>query len=247
MTDRDAALRPVDDAARTQAKRMVRTARFAALASLAPQDGWPMASRVALATMIDGAPVFLASTLSAHTGALQNDPRCALLIGEPGRGDPLAHPRITLFCRAEALARGEADDAAARRRYLARHPKAALYADFDDFGFFRLEIARADFNAGFGAAYALEAADLAPKLDWRGLAEGEASAVAHMNADHAGSVAHFARICGAGPGAWRMTGVDPEGADLACGDDVRRLEFISPVGSAGALRAALVALARRAV
>lgn len=245
MTRREDTLRPVDDEARAQAKRLIRTARHAALATGAPGDGWPMASRVALATLIDGAPVFLASELSAHTGALIADGRCSLLIGEPGKGDPLAHPRISVFCKAERLS--HAADGDARRRYLARHPKAALYAGFADFHFFRCEIMRADLNGGFGKAFALSPQDLAPKRDWRVLAEGEAGAVAHMNEDHADAVAHFARICGAEGGEWRLTGIDPDGADLACGDDIRRLEFISPVDGPGALRAALVALARRTV
>jgi putative heme iron utilization protein len=245
MADREDVLRPVDDQARALAKRLIRTARFGALATLSAAEGWPAASRVALATLIDGSPCFLVSTLSAHTAALDADPRCSLLIGEPAKGDPLAHPRVTVFAEAERLPRGA--DAEARRRYLARHPKAALYADFGDFGFFRAQIVRADLNGGFGKAYALDAADLAPRLDWRVLAEVEAGAVAHMNEDHAESVAHYARLCGGGPGGWTLTGVDPEGADLACGDDVRRLEFMTPVGDAGSLRAALVALARRAV
>lgn len=245
MTDRDTALRPVDDAARAAAKRLVRLARFAALATAAPGDGWPSASRVALATEIDGCPVFLVSTLSAHTAALDADPRCSLLVGEPGKGDPLAHPRLTLYARAERLAR-EAD-ADARRRYLARHPKAALYADFGDFAFFRARPVRADFNGGFGKACEMAAEDLAPRVDWSTLAAGEASAVAHMNADHPDAVAHYARLAGGGPGRWTLTGIDPEGADLACGDEVRRLEFMTPVRDASGLRAALVALARRAV
>jgi putative heme iron utilization protein len=68
-----------------------------------------------------------------------------------------------------------------------------------------------------------------------------------MNAEHATSVNHYARLCGATDGAWVLTGIDPEGADLASGDQVRRLEFTTPVTDAAALRAALVALARRAV
>jgi putative heme iron utilization protein len=242
MANREEALRPVDDAARAEAKRLMRTARFGALATLRA-DGAPMATRTALATAIDGAPVFLASDLSAHTEALTRDPRCSLLVGEPGKGDPLAHPRLTLFGRAERLARET--DGAARRRFLARHPKAALYADFGDFAFWRVEVSGAEHNGGFGKAHVLEPADLAPKVDWRALAEAEADAVAHMNSDHAGTVDHYARICGGNGAGWTLTAIDPEGADLARGDEVRRLEFMTPVRDAGGLRAALVALARR--
>lgn len=237
--------RPVDETVRMQAKRMLRLARFAALGSLAGSGGWPMVTRVSLATLIDGAPVFLTSTLSAHTAALAADGRCSLLLGEPGRGDPLAHPRMTLFGIAEALARGTPAEADARRRFLARHPKAALYADFEDFGFWKITPSRADFNGGFGKAHRLTAEDLAPRVPCAGLATAEAAAVAHMNADHADAVNHYARICGATDGQWLLTGIDPEGADLACGDAVRRLDFMTPVRDAAGLRAALVALARR--
>jgi putative heme iron utilization protein len=242
--EREQALRPADDAARAQAKRLMRTARFGALATTG-EDGWPMASRVAVASLIDGSPVCLISTLSLHTQALARGPRCGLLVGEPGRGDPLAHPRLSLACFAEFLPRE--DDAEARRRYLARHPKAALYADFGDFAFVRLRVCGADWNGGFGQACTLTAQDLWPRGDWLTLAEGEAAAVEHMNADHPDAVAHYARLCGAREAdGWRLTGLDPEGVDLARGDDVRRLDFMSPVSTASALRAALVALARRA-
>ena len=66
------------------------------------ETGAPLASRVGVATDIDGAPLILVSMLSAHTPAILADPRCSLLVGEPGKGDPLAHPRLTLICRAVA-------------------------------------------------------------------------------------------------------------------------------------------------
>ena len=247
MPDQPDLRRPLDDATRAQVRRLVRMARFGALATLSAEEGWPMASRVTLATLIDGAPVFLSSALSAHTAALTADPRLSLLIGEPGRGDPLAHPRLTLFGRAERLDRDSAAHETARRRFLARHPKAALYADFPDFCFWRVAVVRADYNGGFGQAYALAAGDLKPRAPWAGLEGTEAAAVAHMNADHAASVNHYARLCGATEGDWVLTGLDPEGADLACGDQVRRLAFTTPVTDAASLRAALVALAKRTI
>ena len=57
-----------------------------------------------------GEPVFFISRLSAHFPNLEADPRCSLLIGEPGKGDPLAHPRMTLIGRAEKIADGPAAD-----------------------------------------------------------------------------------------------------------------------------------------
>lgn len=147
------------DAAREEVRALIGDARHGALAVLDPKDGHPISSRVGVATLADGTPLILISALAAHTPALLNDPRCSLLIGEPGRGDPLAHPRITLRCRAAEVI-GEAERNEARKRYLSAHPKAALYIDLPDFRFFRLEIESASFNGGFGRAYALTRGDL---------------------------------------------------------------------------------------
>src|SRR3546814_8069469 len=77
---------------------------------------------------------------------------------------------------------------------LFRSPKAALYVDFPDFSFWRLEIARASLNGGFGRAYAMTPADVLTDLSGReDLLEAEAGAVAHMNADHADAVELYAR------------------------------------------------------
>jgi putative heme iron utilization protein len=154
-------LRPVDDEARALARRLLATAGQGALAVIEADSGHPLASRVAFALDDDGAPLILTSALAAHTPALMADPRCALLVGEPGRGDPLAHPRMTLQGTAQRLARDSAEGRRARERYLQAHPKAALYADFGDFAFWRIEPRRASLNGGFGRAWVLSAADLA--------------------------------------------------------------------------------------
>src|SRR5690606_21348716 len=96
-------LRPTDAEAIRLAKSLLRGSRYGALAVLDPQSGAPMASRVAVATDHDGAPLILISSLSAHTGGLVADARCSLLLGEPGKGDPLAHPRITIACAAQKI------------------------------------------------------------------------------------------------------------------------------------------------
>ena len=158
---RPAPLRPVDDDARALARRLLVEARYGALATLEPGTGDPIASRAAVALDADGTPLLLLSALSAHAGALDADPRCSLLVGEPGAGDPLAHPRLSVAGIARRLPRDGDDARRARERWLAAHPKAALYVDFADFAFWRLEPRRASLNGGFGRAYRLDATDLA--------------------------------------------------------------------------------------
>lgn len=165
--ERRKVIRETDAEAIRLAHRLVRTARYGALAVLDPKTGAPLASRVAVATDSDGAPLILVSSLSAHTGALAADPRCSLLLGEPGKGDPLAHPRISLACTAVRLERGTPGHLRAQRRYLDHHPEAKLYAGFGDFSFFRLEPEGASLNGGFGKAYLLKREELlqAPETD----------------------------------------------------------------------------------
>ena len=239
----------VDDATRALARRLVRATRHGALAVLDPASGWPLASRTALATDVDGVPVILVSSLSAHTAALAADGRCSLLLGEPGRGDPLAHPRITVIGHGRRVDRADtALHARVRRRYLARHPKAALYVDFGDFAFWRIEPERASLNGGFGRAFELDAGDVLSQIDDPAAFDTlETEAAAHMNADHSDAVALLATALGrAAAGHWTLTTLDPHGFELVDGDRVCRLEFDAPVQDAAGVHHALVALTRAA-
>ena len=154
-------LRPTDGEARLLAHRLLRTARYGAIAVLDPESGAPLRAASGSPQISTGHRSLLSvSLLSAHTKALLADPRCALLVGEPGRGDALAHPRLALSCTAVALAGERGETAQAARRYLNRNPKARLYAGLGDFRWFRLEPGSAMLNGGFGKAYRLTAADI---------------------------------------------------------------------------------------
>ncbi|MEZ2329326.1 HugZ family protein [Mesorhizobium sp. RCC_202] len=241
-------IRETDAEAIRLAKTLIRSARFGALAVIEPGTGAPLASRVGVATDIDGTPLTLISMLSAHTGALLADPRCSLLVGEPGKGDALAHPRISLACRARRLERGSPDHARAERRYLNRNPKAKLYVGLGDFSFFRLEPERGSLNGGFGKAYLLGRDDFitsGPVVEE--LAASEQPSLDHMNADHRDAIAIYARHFGRAEGdGWIVTGFDADGMDLAASDAVCRVFFPQPLAAGSALRAMLVEMAKTA-
>ena len=243
--DKPKVIRETDADSIRLAKTLIRAARYGALAVIEPETGAPLASRVGVATDADGAPLILVSALSAHTGAILVEPRCSLLVGEPGRGDPLAFPRITLSCRANRLERGTPDHERAEERYLNRNPKAKLYAGLGDFSFFRLEATGASLNGGFGKAYLLGRDDLllsGPAV--ADLAAAEQSALDHMNADHADAIAAYARHYAKADGdGWTMTGIDLEGVDLVRGDETARIWFPAPLGQANEMRKMLVDMA----
>ena len=96
----------------------------------------------------------------------------------------------------------------ARARFLARHPKARLYAGFGDFAMFRMAVEGAHLNGGFARAMAVSGEDLLTRVDdAESLVTLEEGAIAHMNADHADALALYAtRLAGAPEAAWRATG-----------------------------------------
>jgi putative heme iron utilization protein len=228
------------------ARSLMRKARHGALAVIEPETGSPLASRVGTATDVDGTPLILISGLSAHTKGIVANPVCSLLVGEVGKGDPLAHPRITLFCRARKLERGTPEYARAERRYVNRNPKAKLYIGLTDFTVFRLELERANLNGGFGKAYLLSRDDLllaGPAVD--AIAAAEQSALDHMNSDHTEATTiyatHYGRLDDKG---WVLSGFDPEGMDLAAGDETARVLFPALLAEAADLRRSLVEMAK---
>ncbi|MBN9886894.1 HugZ family protein [Salipiger abyssi] len=154
-------IRPTDNDARALARRLIESARFAALATSDPATGAPMVSRIAVVPGPDGMPLSLVSDLALHSQALTAKPACALLVGEPGpKGDPLTHPRLSLQAVAHFVRHGDPDHAALSAHYLQRQPKAKLYIGFADFSLLRLEVSGAHLNGGFGKAFVLTAGDL---------------------------------------------------------------------------------------
>ena len=229
-----------------EARRLLRSVRAGALATLTP-DGFPFATLVNVATAMDGTPILLMSGLSAHTKNIAADSRASILLSEGGKGDPLAHARLTVVGRAVRV-EDEAARAVLKARFLARHPKSALYADFGDFAFWRLEMARAHLNGGFARAADFEAAAIVTNVSGAAeLAAIEPGALEHMNAEHNEAVRLYAtRLLGEKDGRWRATGIDPDGMDLALGDTTARLEFPERVETGESLRRVLAALAAKA-
>lgn len=158
---RSESIRPTGEEARALARAVLQEARFGSLGVIEPDTGAPAVTRIAVATDWEGFPITLISALSQHTKALERNPECSLLVGEPGpKGDPLAHPRLTLQCRASFIEKDSGQRCQLRKRYLELIPKAALYIDFADFRLVRLNIHRAFLNGGFGKAYLLDAEDV---------------------------------------------------------------------------------------
>jgi putative heme iron utilization protein len=226
------------------ARALMRRAFKGTLASIDARNDYPYASLITLATDATGAPTFLISKLARHTANLAQDARASILVDETSAlADPLQGARVTLYGRAEPCA-----EDAVRRRFLARHPEAAFYADFPDFGFWRLKVEGAHYIGGFGRIFDLEPGELLLPLDGaESLLEAEPGIVEHMNEDDADALELYATALGdAGPGSWRMTGIDPEGFDIVLDRQARRILFAQQVATPAEARGELVRLVTEA-
>ena len=225
-----------------QARTLVHLGRTGTLGTLSRRHpGHPFVSVMPYAPDAAGRPLVLISTLAMHTQNLEADPRASLLVAQPG-DDPLALARLTLMGNSGRLASGERP--AAREAYLARHPNAIHWVDFDDFAFWRLDLTDVYFVGGFGAMDWLtvpgyEAACPDP------LADAAPGIIEHMNRDHADALILYARVLGGLPAeAAEMVAVDRLGFKLrvraADGLHGRRIGFPREVTSAEQCRAVLI-------
>ncbi len=138
------------------AKSALLSGRFGTFGTVDFENGGPYLSLANYACNAQDLPVFLFSKLARHTKCLLTDKRASLLVAEvPIEGDPLTGLRATFMGRAEQIA---GDDVA--QAYIAKHPYAAGYAGFADFGFWRLMPETVHIVGGFGRIETLKAADV---------------------------------------------------------------------------------------
>jgi heme iron utilization protein len=234
-----------------RARTLVHRARTGTLATLSRRHpGSPFGSLMPYAIDAVGRPLFLISSMAVHTQNLVADRRASLFVAEPDwAGDPLAAGRLTLMGAVEPVpadARAEA-----RAAYLARHPNAAYWVDFEDFAFHRLEVADLYFVGGFAA---MDWIDGGAYRDARvdPLADVAAGILEHMNRDHADALVVYARVLAGARDAESatMVAVDRLGFRLRIRTAGRlhaeRIPFPEEVTSADAARRVLIDMLRDA-
>jgi heme iron utilization protein len=221
-----------------EARKLLRAARSGTLATVA-DGGQPFASLVTPACARDLSLLMLLSNLSEHTRHLRAEPRCSILVcGEAEGANPQTAPRVTVTGIA-----GVVDDRDLKKRYLAVHPYARLYADFGDFNVWRVQPSSALYVGGFARAVRLRRAELTPDpAAVASIAAAEDGIITHCNNDHPDALAAIA----GGDGDWRMITVDVDGTDLSRDELVVRVPWATPVTDAAGVRTELVRMAREA-
>lgn len=232
-----------------ESRTILANATHGTLGSLS-DDGTPWASLVTFGVMDDGSPVFCLSTLAEHARNLEKNRKASLMVADPfHNGEVLAGGRVTL---AGTVKRSDEhpDEASARAAHLEAVPSAAMYADFNDFSFWILEVDRVRWVGGYGrmdSASAEEYRDAEPDP----VQPQVPDAVAHLNADHPDALLLMAQAFTKFEDATaaKCTRADRYGLDLQLetseGEKAARVSFTDRIDKPGGLRAATVDLARR--
>ncbi len=253
MTDHDA---PADATSSTpprpshavSTRTMLAHAEQGVLSTLDRDTGHPYGSVVEIGAGPDGDPVLLLSDLAEHTKNFRADARASLCVTDPTAGPrPLALQRATLVGEITRMD----EPGAWRERYLEAHPSAHNYVDFDDFAFWRLEVARVRYIGGFGRMSWLDAPDFRdadPDL----LADSAVGVIEHMNDDHADALVDYAAgLAGIDDArAAKMVGIDHLGFDMEVetsdGLTRTRIAFDPPIDNPGQVRHRMVDLVQEA-
>ena len=233
-----------------RARTLLHVARTGTLATLSRKHpGHPFASVMPYALDSDGRPLVLISTMAMHTQNLAGDPRASLLVTQPSmQGDALAAGRVTVMGEARRL--GKDEIAPARVAYLAWHPNAAYWVDFEDFAFWRLDVLDVYFVGGFAAMDWIDAAAYsAARPD--PLADAAEGILEHMNRDHADALITYARVLANEPAdEATMVAIDRLGFKLRLRSGERwhsaRIPFPREIKTAADTRAVLIEMLKDA-
>lgn len=231
-------------------RTLVYLGRLGSLSTLSrKQPGFPFGSVMPYGLDEQGRPLFLISTMAMHTQNLKADPRASLLVTqESGDADPLGASRVTLVGNVVLVP--EADVAAARDAYLARHANSKYWVDFEDFSFYRLEVLDIYFVGGFGVMGWVTAAEYGSSQP-DPLADSLGDIIQHMNADHKDALVLLARkFAHIEAQEATMTAVDRLGFHVRLksqeGMKGARIAFLREVRNSAETRNVLVEMVRQA-
>lgn len=238
----------VRPSAAEEARTIAASTNTGTLATLT-EHGDPWASFVTYG-LLTGDPVLCVSNLAEHGRNLAHDARASIAIVAPAtQSDPLASGRVTLAGYVEAPD-GE-ERTAARDAHLAAVAAARYYIDYSDFTLWVLRVQRVRWVGGYGRM------DSTTGAEYRAagpdpVTPHAGAAVAHLNADHADTLAAMARTLGGYPDtvAATCTGADRYGLDLRLDTErglaYTRIGYPRPIDSVDELRSATVELAHLA-
>jgi len=204
-------------------------------------DGYPFGSVVPYCLDRSGNLIILISQIAQHTKNILANPKVSLITIEQGVDDVQIGGRLTWIADVVSL-RDEESEAAADR-YYRYFPQSRDFHKVHDFDFYRLELVRARYIAGFGKIHWIDPENIL--LENTFSSDQEQRMIDHMNHDHISAMKTYcdrAKV-ETGEGDPQITGIDSEGFHLRVNEKIVRFDFNEPANTAEEVRARLVAMA----
>lgn len=210
-------------------------------------SGYPFGSVVPYCLDQTGNPIILISRIAQHTKNIITDQKVSLITIEAG-DDIQVGGRLTWVADAK-LVEDDEELIGVADRYFRYFPQSRDYHKVHDFAFYRLELVRARYIAGFGKIHWIDAEKvLLPNVFSM---EQELGMIDHMNQDHFDAMKKYCLdaeiktdLEGLKIEDLQMAGIDEEGFDLRLKEKIIRFTFSEPANSADEIRARLVEMAR---
>jgi len=213
-----------------EARKILRGVRSGSLATKDRETGTPYVSFCAMGHDFEGRPLFLFSDLADHTQNLMKDGNASFLCEQASHlSNPQAGPRITLV---GTIAKTSEADVASL--FLQAHPSSRMYANFEDFNFYSLNVEKVHYVGGFGRAVWLNWSEYMGEsrtsLEFFKIQKDLLETIKR-------DFGSFARICATkllkqGGEDWHVLRVDADGLDLKLGAKVMRYPFEKPLKKA---------------
>jgi heme oxygenase (biliverdin-IX-beta and delta-forming) len=205
-----------------EARLMLRAHRYGALGTLSKKfDGYPFGSITPYLVDHDGSMLILISALAEHTKNILHDPRVSLITHDQRDPRIQSQGRVTVIGNAEPEQKREQ----AGLRYLRFFPEARDYLAMHDFSFFRIRPLAIRYIGGFGKIHWVDMENYAV-AQAETFAKHEEELLAEMNTGQQMVLQKLLREHhGVDEAEVRAIGLDCDGLDVRCGEQIWRLDF----------------------
>jgi heme iron utilization protein len=211
-----------------EARRMLRAHRYGALGTLSKKfDGYPFGSITPYLVDHDGSLLILISTLAEHTKNIRHDPRVSLITHDQLDPHIQTQGRVTVV----GNARLEQNREQAGMRYLRYFPEALTYFAMHDFSFYRIRPIAIRYIGGFGKIHWVNMENYTV-VQAEAFARQEEALLAETNARQQAVLRQLLRQRHSIDAAnVQAIGLDCDGLDVRCNEQVWRLDFPEAVSS----------------
>jgi putative heme iron utilization protein len=114
-------------------------------------EGYPFGSLTPYSLDEKNNPIIYISSIAQHTKNIEaNNKLCLTIVEETIDEDKQAHARVSLLALAEKITSDSKDYTSISQSYFDKFPKSTEYKSTHDFSFYRLNVKRVRYIAGFG-------------------------------------------------------------------------------------------------